>query len=406
MIKVECGVIVGLPFRQYKPGSPAGLVMPEWAVTLANLRWPLNTTVGWAPIKGMQTGDARQKICEEAIDIGAKYVWFIDDDTQVPPDAACYLIGTMKQAADDVIAVGGIYFSKGDPSEPIVYLDSVGQGAHWKWKRGDVFECSAIGTGCLLVNLELIQKLEKPWFKDLFHETKGWEMSNKTEGAKLNMTDDLYFCEKARAAGYKILADAHVICSHWDLRTGRVFDMPKGCYPDTPEREGVDIERALAIDGWMSKKELSWLAFQAKQHTKIAEVGSYLGRSTHAIASHTKGVVYAFDDWKGPRDNPDKEPATVYERFVKNTRNCKNIVMIKTDHAEAAPPINCDMVFIDGSHEYKDVRRDIERWSKFIEPGGLLCGHDFGEPGVEAAVKELLPNATLVPETSIWACRI
>lgn len=239
MIEISCGVIVGLPFRKYNPkNGGAGLVFPEWAVTLANLQWPLNTTVGWAPCKGLPTGEARQKICEEAIGIGAKYVFFIDDDVQVPPDAPRYLIGTMKQAANNVIAVGGIYFSKADPTEPVVYVDNVGSGAHWKWKRGDVFECSGIGTGCLLVNLELIQKLEKPWFKDLLGETEGWTIANKAAEARLNMTDDLYFCEKARSAGYKILADAHVICSHWDINTGRPFDMPKGCYPDSEAKDG------------------------------------------------------------------------------------------------------------------------------------------------------------------------
>src|SRR3954470_12383000 len=64
----------------------------------------------------------------------------------------------------------------------------------------------------------------------------------------------------------------------------------------------IDITRALAIDGFMEEQELVWLAQQAKIHKCIVEIGSLLGRSTRALLDHTEGIVYAFDDWKGPRD--------------------------------------------------------------------------------------------------------
>jgi hypothetical protein len=49
-----------------------------------------------------------------------------------------------------------------------------------------------------------------------------------------------------------------------------------------------------------------------------------------------------------------------------------------------------DFCYIDGSHEYEAVRRDIAAlWPK-IRPGGVLGGHDFfeGFPGVIRAVTE------------------
>src|SRR6266403_223088 len=64
----------------------------------------------------------------------------------------------------------------------------------------------------------------------------------------------------------------------------------------------IDISKALVIKGFMQPPELEWLATQAITHERIAEVGSYYGRSTRALCDHTLGKVHAYDDFYGPRD--------------------------------------------------------------------------------------------------------
>ena len=44
-----------------------------------------------------------------------------------------------------------------------------------------------------------------------------------------------------------------------------------------------------------------------------------------------------------------------------------------------------DLVLIDGSHYYHDVRRDIEFALRILKPGGIICGDDL----------ERLPSADL-----------
>lgn len=171
----------------------------------------------------------------------------------------------------------------------------------------------------------------------------------------------------------------------------------------------MTIEKALRIEGWMYEPELRWLAQQASKHNVIVEIGSFLGRSTRAIGDNTNGVVFAIDNWYGPLDSnyiaTKEERAQLFDVFQKNMDGLQGKVnVVQCDH-DNVPDIGVrpDMVFIDGSHTLKDVRRDIKTWLRRAAPGALICGHDYFEPGVYQAVHELCPSATWAgPGTLIW----
>lgn len=158
------------------------------------------------------------------------------------------------------------------------------------------------------------------------------------------------------------------------------------------------IERADAIGGWMSREELSWLAAMAATHHNIAEVGSWKGRSTAAIADNTSGIVYAIDTWRGS-DEPahhaeldDKDPEWLFGEFEKN--RAPNVIAIRGTSLEAAEMFaqqgkTFDMIFIDGAHDVESVKADIRAWRPLLADGGLLCGHDYFTT-VQEAVDSLL----------------
>jgi hypothetical protein len=164
----------------------------------------------------------------------------------------------------------------------------------------------------------------------------------------------------------------------------------------------VNLSRALSIEGWMEPAELTWLAEQAATHKIIAEIGSYKGRSTRALADNTAGLVIAIDDFYGPREIELSGRPDIYNQFLHNTAGLTNLVVIKANHRDLPnPEFVPDMVFLDGAHEYEAVRQDILYW--LPRTAGLLAGHDFGWcPGVDQAVRELLPNFQVAPGTSIW----
>ncbi len=162
----------------------------------------------------------------------------------------------------------------------------------------------------------------------------------------------------------------------------------------------VDIDKALKITGWMTQDELEWLAEQARRCSCIAEIGSYQGRSTRALADNTSGVLYAIDTWKGSSDfTPEQKGQNgwLFEQFTKNMAGLENVRPVQMSSLEAAAAFSdrqFDLIFIDAEHDYDNVKADIEAWLPRLKPGGILAGHDYIDcyPGVLKAVADLVPG--------------
>jgi glycosyltransferase involved in cell wall biosynthesis len=149
------------------------------------------------------------------------------------------------------------------------------------------------------------------------------------------------------------------------------------------------------IDGWMTFPELTWLYNAAKRVDSIAEVGSWKGRSTHALLSGCRGAVTAIDTW------PDSE---IHEEFRTNLKSFDRLVpmrMTSEDAAKLFPDRSFDLVFIDGSHDYASIRKDISAWRS--KARSMICGHDYAPfwPGVVKAVDEVFGKPDGVVG-SIW----
>lgn len=171
--------------------------------------------------------------------------------------------------------------------------------------------------------------------------------------------------------------------------------------------------KALEIPGWMSEIDLLWLAEQAKSRDIIVEVGCYQGRSTRVLGENVKICVFAVDDWQGLRTidqgwwegiTPEDERKSLYERFIMNTHDLIDkgkVIPVRANHASVPELPPADMVFIDGSHDYESVKRDILTWEPRLKSGGLLCGHDYNQSPLMAAVEQCLPRWTHAADL-IW----
>jgi len=160
------------------------------------------------------------------------------------------------------------------------------------------------------------------------------------------------------------------------------------------------------IDGWMNDQELQWLYNHARHMDSVAEIGSFKGRSAHALASACPGIVTCVDHFDPEHLRPVHEDH-VYRTFMENMAQFPNVRVVRKWSVEAAqefPDGAFDMVFIDGHHTYESVVADIQAWR--LKARRLLCGHDYCAdwPGVIKAVDELVGPVELC--NRIWALRL
>lgn len=153
------------------------------------------------------------------------------------------------------------------------------------------------------------------------------------------------------------------------------------------------------IEGWLFYPEALWLYERAKEMKTIVEIGSWCGRSTHALLTGSQkngGVVTAVDHWQGspdPRDGTHSmvKEMNVWEEFQRNVGHFNNLRIVKKDSIEAARELadeTFEMVWIDAGHDYASVMADLEAWQPKCTK--LLCGHDFQWDTVRKAVTDKL----------------
>jgi GT2 family glycosyltransferase len=65
----------------------------------------------------------------------------------------------------------------------------------------EVFRC---GASCILIAREVFEKLDQPYFRFVPNE----------DNTKHVRSEDIDFCDRVRALGYRILADTDVVCQH------------------------------------------------------------------------------------------------------------------------------------------------------------------------------------------------
>jgi len=140
------------------------------------------------------------------------------------------------------------------------------------------------------------------------------------------------------------------------------------------------------IPGWMPEfdlQTLELLASRVPENGTIVEIGSYLGRSSWALAKscHPSVKVFCIDVWSDqwePKSHPPTDGYTL-QKFLDNVKDCPNIETIQSGSTEVDWPEErkADLIFIDADHRSPQVDNDIEFWCKRVKPNGVLAGHDF-----------------------------
>lgn len=151
----------------------------------------------------MFTPMARESLAEKAMNIGADYLLMIDDDMIGPFD----LFERLYRHNVDIVAP--LAFTRNPPHLAVLYQINEGWDpvnhrqfitSEWikNWPRKKLVECDAVGFGAVLINMNVLKKLPRPWF-----------MCSSGTG------EDIWFCHRAKAdAGARIFMDTTFELGH------------------------------------------------------------------------------------------------------------------------------------------------------------------------------------------------
>lgn len=166
------------------------------------------------------------------------------------------------------------------------------------------------------------------------------------------------------------------------------------------------------LRGWQSDNPIFAELIDKVKPKTIIEVGCWKGRATVNMAKLCKArgldtKMHCVDTWLGAVEfytmlTPDRDLMKkhgypqVYYQFISNlvhegVEDMVEPLPLPSDLAWRLLP-KADLIYIDASHEYEDVKRDIEHYRALLNPGGVIFGDDYGNPdfpGVKQAVDEL-----------------
>lgn len=168
---------------------------PEW--TYHRMRFPMGTTSNIATV--------RNAIVRAALEDGCTHVLMMDTDQVYPPDTITKLL---KHAESGMRIVTAKVHRRYPPFDPVMLRGSIDRYEvvpYEEWRKGGLVEVDATGAACMLVDIDVYLNMEVPWYGSPLSE-KGKEVG-----------EDIYFCYKARQAGYRIWVDTSINVGHLAL---------------------------------------------------------------------------------------------------------------------------------------------------------------------------------------------
>jgi predicted SAM-dependent methyltransferase len=326
-------VVVGIP--------SFGMVSTYFMQARTSQAFPLVSSAVDKIVLNKPIAEARNEIVEYALQQGANYIFWLDDDVIAPPDSFLKLYRHHK----DII--NGVYWAKCNPPMPLLFRGHL-DGPYWDWHVGDLIEIDAAGNGLTLVKTDVYRKISQdlggPWYSTEYSSFKG------DFHVPPNNTEDLYFYWKAKKVGYKVWADTSVQAYHYDKMNNVLYSMP----PNSPQ----------ANPAWEIKPEGQLL---------IADLGC--GNVSYYMRD--EGQVVSFDI------REDVKPDVVCDlRHI------------------PTPSETFDIVFSSHTLEHFSwlaVDQVLKEWSRILKVGGELR---IVVPNLRHVAKRLLED-TIIP-TDLW----
>lgn len=171
------------------------------------------------------------------------------------------------------------------------------------------------------------------------------------------------------------------------------------------------------IQGWFDFGDIYFdMVTKCSDNAHFVEVGTWLGKSAafmaEIIKESKKNIRFdCVDIWEYISSEPyyhtyKNDVNDLYMAFLMNMKDTNSLDHIKpiklnsVDAAKLYDDESLDFAFIDASHQYENVKKDIQVWLPKIKKGGFLAGHDYVFIDVKKAVDELFGENKQIIGTS------
>ena len=234
-------------------GTPStGLVRMEWVMArfgqIIPVNWSSTDAIQWistfAPLRYL-VADAQNLICRTVVEQDFEWLLLIESDNVLPPDAFLRINDYMRKGKIPVVS--GLYFTKSDPPEPLLFRKR-GTSYYGDWKMGDRVWVDGVPTGFVLIHGSIIKAMgkESPEYmlgaqitRRIFEcPEKIWHDPETDSRHALIGTSDLAWCERVMKEGFfkksgwpefqkkefPFLVDTNIFLKHID-DSGRQFPL-------------------------------------------------------------------------------------------------------------------------------------------------------------------------------------
>ena len=222
-----------------------GVVRSEWHLHFVSQVIPCNWSQGtavhilptYSPL-GFLVAEARNLIVKRMLEEKFEWLLFVDHDVLLPNNTLLKFNKYMRDKEYPI--VGGLYFAKGLPAEPLVYRGR-GNSYFKNWKLGDKVFVDGMGLGCHLIHSSVLQVLSdeskeytvekqikvKKVFDtpaDTFETPEGFMSYRGTEDLPFyeriindNILKKAGWPKKVYSRKYPFLCDTSIFCKHIDF---------------------------------------------------------------------------------------------------------------------------------------------------------------------------------------------
>jgi len=224
-----------------------GAVSMWWHTCMVDLLWPTNMSKSFLPardLKGNEIGQMRNRLVHSAFlfekhnDVKIHSLMWIDDDVLV------HRFAMLQLARHDVDIAAGVYFTKCDVAEPLIFEG--GSSGCANFKPDTVEEHWGYAQGLSLVKMDVYRRMEEElelpkdeYGATQFYKSPEFGVDQKTGALILGGTEDFIFFDNASKMGIRPIVDSTKFAFGWHFDLAHQQGYPRQQWDQWVRREPV-----------------------------------------------------------------------------------------------------------------------------------------------------------------------